>query len=46
MALTGVDLFMDADLRQRARAAFLAKSGGEPYRSPLPAEVKPPADGR
>jgi aminobenzoyl-glutamate utilization protein B len=46
MALTGVDLFTDADLRQRARAAFLAKTGGEPYRSPLPAGQRPPVPGR
>jgi len=46
MALTGVDLFTDADLRQRARAAFLAKTGGASYRSPLPAGQRPPVPGR
>jgi aminobenzoyl-glutamate utilization protein B len=46
MALTGVDLFTDAELRQRARAAFLAKTGGEPYRSPIPAGQRPPVPGR
>jgi aminobenzoyl-glutamate utilization protein B len=46
LALTGVDLFTDAGLRQRARAAFLAKTGGEPYRSPLPADARPPVPGR
>jgi aminobenzoyl-glutamate utilization protein B len=46
MALTGMDLFTDPELRQRARVAFLAKTGGEPYRSPLPADARPPAPGR
>ncbi|HSW31967.1 MAG TPA: amidohydrolase [Longimicrobiales bacterium] len=46
MALTGVDLFIDAGLRRRAREAFLAKTGGEPYRSPLPPDARPPLPGR
>jgi aminobenzoyl-glutamate utilization protein B len=46
MALTGVDLFTDSGLRRRAREAFLAKTAGEPYRSPLPADAKPPVPGR
>ncbi len=46
LALTGVDLFTDPDLRRRAREAFLANTGGEPYRSPLPAEARPPLPGR
>ncbi|MHB1191871.1 MAG: amidohydrolase [Longimicrobiales bacterium] len=46
MALTGVDLFTDPELRRRARDAFLAKTGGEPYRSPLPADARPPLPGR
>lgn len=46
MALTGMDLFTDPALRQRAREAFLAKTGGEPYRSPLPADARPPVPGR
>ncbi len=46
MALTGMDLFTDPELRRRAREAFLAKTGGEPYRSPLPADARPPVGGR
>lgn len=46
LALTGVDLFTDAQLRQRARAAFLEKTGGQPYRSPIPAGQRPPVPGR
>ena len=46
LALTGVDLFTDADLRQRAHAAFLAKTGGQPYRSPIGADQRPPVPGR
>lgn len=46
MALTGVDLFTDPELRRRAREAFLANTGGEPYRSPLPADARPPIPGR
>lgn len=46
LALTGADLFTDAALRERARAAFLEKTGGEPYRSPVPAGQRPPVPGR
>jgi aminobenzoyl-glutamate utilization protein B len=46
MAMTGADLFTDAVLRQRARAAFLEKTGGQPYRSPIPAGQRPPVPGR
>jgi aminobenzoyl-glutamate utilization protein B len=46
MALTGVDLFTDPDLRQRARTAFLTKTGGAPYHSPLPPGQRPPVPGR
>jgi aminobenzoyl-glutamate utilization protein B len=42
MALTAMDLFHDADLRARARSAFLEKTRGEPYRSPIPADQRPP----
>lgn len=41
LALTGMDLFTDADLRARARAAFLERTGGAPYRSPVPEGQKP-----
>ncbi len=46
MAMTGADLFTDADLRERARAYFLEKTGGQPYRSPIPAGQRPPVPGR
>lgn len=36
IALTGVDAVIDADLLGAARADFLERSGGRPYRSPLP----------
>ncbi len=42
LALTGVDMLTDAGLMERARADFEGKTGGEPYRSPIPADQKPP----
>ncbi|MDP2957501.1 MAG: amidohydrolase [Longimicrobiales bacterium] len=46
LAMTGADLFTDAGLRQRARAWFLEKTGGQPYASPIPAGQRPPVPGR
>ena len=42
IALTGIDLLTDADLRERAHAFFLEKTGGEPYQSPIPQDQLPP----
>ncbi len=42
MAATGVDLLLDADLRQNAKADFLEKTGGKPYVSPVPQDQKVP----
>ena len=41
LAMTGVDLFTDEDLRARAHEFFLEKTGGKPYVSPLPEGQKP-----
>jgi len=46
LAATGADLFTDPELRRRAREAFLAKTGGQPYRSPVPEGQRPPVPGR
>jgi aminobenzoyl-glutamate utilization protein B len=46
LALTGADLYTDQDLRERARAYFLEKTGGEPYTSPLPPDQPPPLPAR
>jgi aminobenzoyl-glutamate utilization protein B len=46
LALTGTDLFSDPDLRERARAYFLEKTGGRPYVSPLPPDQPPPVPAR
>jgi len=42
MALTGVDLLTDPELVGEARAFFEEATGGEPYRSPIPQDQKPP----
>ncbi len=42
LALTGIDLLTRPDLVAAARAEFLEKTGGRPYRSPIPADQKPP----
>ena len=42
LALTGVDLFTDADLREAAKAFFREQTGGKPYASPLPPDQPPP----
>ena len=41
-ALTGVDMLTDPGLLEEAKAFFLEKTGGEPYRSPIPVDQKPP----
>jgi len=41
IALTGVDLLTDADLRDRAQAAFEVSTGGRPYTSPIPKDQAP-----
>jgi aminobenzoyl-glutamate utilization protein B len=42
LALTGVDVLMDAGLRDAAKAYFDEKTEGKPYVSPVPADQKPP----
>ncbi len=42
IALTGVDLLTDADLRARAKAAFEESTDGQPYVSPIPKDQAPP----
>jgi aminobenzoyl-glutamate utilization protein B len=42
LAATGIDLLTDPQLMTRAQASFKQKSGGQPYRSPIPAGQKPP----
>lgn len=42
LALTGIDLLTDPDLVRGARAFFEEATGGEPYRSPIPQDQKPP----
>lgn len=42
IALTGIDLLTDADLLERAQAAFEESTGGQPYKSPIPEGQAPP----
>jgi aminobenzoyl-glutamate utilization protein B len=42
LALTGVDLLLDPELVQKARAALEEKTEGKPYVSPVPVDQKPP----
>ncbi len=41
LALTGVDVLLDTDLRNRAREYFQEATGGRPYVSPVPADQEP-----
>jgi len=43
LALTGVDLLTDADLRERARADFDKRTEGFSYTSPIPEFIKEPS---
>ncbi len=42
IALTVADMLADPDLLAAAKEDFLERSGGEPYRSPIPADQPPP----
>jgi aminobenzoyl-glutamate utilization protein B len=42
IALTAADLVTDPDLLAAAKKDFLERSGGRPYRSPIPADQPPP----
>ena len=42
LAMTGVDLLIDADLLSRAKAEFQKSTEGKPYQSPMPKDQKPP----
>jgi len=42
IALMGVDLLTDSSLLEQAKAFYLEKTGGQPYRSPIPVAQKPP----
>ena len=42
MAMTGVQMMQDADLLQRAQKAFKESMKDGPYKSPIPADAKPP----
>ena len=42
LALTGIDLLTQPKLLAAARADFEKRTGGQPYRSPIPAGQKPP----
>ena len=46
MALTGIDILTDVQLREDAKAFFDEQTGGAPYESPIPADQDPrlPAD--
>jgi len=46
IALMGVDLLTDSALLEEAKAVFLEKTGGEPYRSPIPVDQAPPVKPR
>lgn len=42
IALTAADMLADPDLMAAAKKDFLERSGGEPYRSPIPPDQPPP----
>jgi aminobenzoyl-glutamate utilization protein B len=42
IAVTGVDLLTNAELREKAKAEFAEKTGGQPYKSPVPKDQPVP----
>ena len=42
LALTGMDLLTDPELLERAKKVHADETGGQPYRSPIPVDQKPP----
>jgi len=44
LALTSLDLLLDADLRNRAKEALRKELAGEEYQSPIPAHITEPVD--
>ncbi len=46
LALTGVDILTDSDLRELAEAFFQVQTGGLPYSSPIPGDQAPPVPER
>lgn len=42
IALSGIDVFLDADLRTRAQAFFDKQTEGAAYQSPIPVDQAPP----
>jgi aminobenzoyl-glutamate utilization protein B len=42
MALTAADAIADPDLIAEARAEWTKRTGGKPYRAPIPADLQPP----
>ncbi|MCS7082857.1 MAG: amidohydrolase [Bacteroidota bacterium] len=46
LALTGYDLLTQPRLLEAAKADFQRKTGGRPYRSPVPKDQKPPLEER
>ena len=44
MAATAINALSDSDLINRAKGDLSARTAGQPYRSPLPPELKPPVD--
>ena len=45
LALTGIDILTDEALLKDAQAEFQRLTDGQPYRSPIPADQKPPTPG-
>ena len=46
LALTGVDMLVDAGLMEQARAFFVEVKAGKPYVSPIPVDQAPPVPER
>ena len=42
LAMTGVDLLLDEDLRKQARSVFEEQTAGKPYQSPVPQDQPVP----
>jgi aminobenzoyl-glutamate utilization protein B len=42
LALTGIDLMTDPELLAAAKQDFQERTGGQPYQSPIPADLEPP----
>nr|MBX2840781.1 amidohydrolase [Flammeovirgaceae bacterium] len=42
LAMTAIEMFSNTDLREGAKKDFLERTGGKPYKCPIPKDQQPP----